>query len=176
MEFLFIFIFFIAALIELAFWLLIFKLIVYIIKRAIKSRNYQSFKQNTISENSVNLSKEFADITLSDLIKFNNKTSSIYKDNFVDVSNNKLELFNVSDINTLKDYFYDIFYRFEKALNNLDYQQLKYLSTDQIYENFYTGIELDINNGNKRIIDSIEKKKIIIYELEVLLLNKLYQL
>ena len=166
MEFLFIFIFFIAALIELAFWLLIFKLIVYIIKRAIKSRNYQSFKQNTISENSVNLSKEFADITLSDLIKFNNKTSSIYKDNFVDVSNNKLELFNVSDINTLKEYFYDIFYRFEKALNNLDYQQLKYLSTDQIYENFYTGIELDINNGNKRIIDSIEKKKIIIYELD----------
>ncbi len=166
MEFLFTFIFFIAALIEVAFWILVFKLIIYIIKRAIKRSNYESFKQNTISEDNVNLAKEYADITLSDLVKFKAKTSSIYKENFVDVSNNKLELFNVSDINTLKEYFYDIFYRFEKALNNLDYQQLKHLSTDQIYENFYTGIELDINNGNKRIIDNVEKKKVIIYELD----------
>ena len=166
MEFLFIFIFFIAALMELAFWLLIFKLIVYIIKRVIKNKNYYSFKQDTISENGLNLEKKYADISLNDLLKFNSKTSSIYKDNFVDVRNNKLDLFNVSDINTLKDYFYDIFYKFEKALNNLDYQQLKQLSTDQIYENFSTGIELDINNGNKKIIDSIEKKKVIIYELD----------
>ena len=166
MELLFVFIFLVAAFIELAFWVLIFKLVIYVIKRAIRRNNYEAFKQNTISENSVNLAREYADITLNDLVKFKSKTSSIYNENFVDVSNNKLDLFNVSDINTLKDYFYDIFYRFEKALNNLDYQQLKHLSTDQIYENFYTGIELDINNGNKRIIDSVEKKKVIIYELD----------
>lgn len=166
MELFFPIIFLVAILIEFAFWIFIFKIVFQIIKKIVRKNNYESFKHNTISGNGLNLEKEYADISINDLIRFNSKTNSVYNKNFVDVSNNKLEVFNVSDINTLKEYFYDIFYKFEKALNNLDYQQLKHLSTDQIYENYYIGIELDINNGNKKIIDSIEKKKVIIYELD----------
>ena len=123
------------------------------------------FKQDTIPENTI-ITSNYNDLSLSDLIRFRSKVSDIYKDNFRDVSSNKLDLFNVTDINILKDYFYNIFLQFEESLNKLDYQQLKLLCSDQLYENYYTGIDLDIKNGYKRIIDNIEKKKMIIYELD----------
>lgn len=98
--------------------------------------------------------------------KDSNSNSSKYKNNYIDVSKSKLAKFNTDDINLLKDYFYDIFYRFEVAYNNLDYNIMKMLSTKELYENYYTGISLNLKVGKKKILDKIEPKKVIIYELD----------
>ena len=128
--------------------------------------NKKYFKNNVIYGTTINPNNDFLDITLNDLTTFKNKTNQIYKENYKDVSSNKLELFNVTDIDELKDYFYKIFYDFERAYNNLDYQTMKALSTSQLFENYYTGITLDLKEGNKRIIDNIKRKKMTIYELD----------
>lgn len=97
-------------------------------------------------------------------------TSIDNKDNchrtYEDVSKEVLEKFNTEDINLLKDYFYDMFLSFENAYNNLDYNIMKILSTKQLYQNYYTGISLDLKAGKKKIISDIEKKKVIIFELD----------
>ena len=92
----------------------------------------------------------------SNVVKANNSdlTKSKYRE-YVDVSNAKLAKFNTDDLESLKDYIYDIFYKFEVAYNNLDYNVMKMLSTKQLYQNYYTGITLDLKVGKKRIIDSI---------------------
>ena len=81
-------------------------------------------------------------------------TSIDNKDNchrtYEDVSKEVLEKFNTEDINLLKDYFYDMFLSFENAYNNLDYNIMKILSTKQLYQNYYTGISLDLKAGKKK--------------------------
>lgn len=91
-----------------------------------------------------------------------NKYARVYND----VSKSELAKFNTDDINTLKDYFYNIFLDFEKAYNNLDYNVMKILSTKELYQNYYTGISLDLKVGRKRIISDIEKKHVVIFELD----------
>ena len=85
---------------------------------------------------------------------------------YKDVTKDKLEKFNITDINTLKDFVYDTFYQFELAYNNLDYNVMKSISTKELYNNYYTGISLDLKTGKKRIINDIERKKVIIYGLD----------
>ena len=97
---------------------------------------------------------------------------SQYENRYRDVSKSKLAKFNTDDINTLKKYFYDIFYRFEVAYNRLDYNEMKLLSTRQLYENYHTGITLDLKVGRKKVIDSIVKKDVIIYELDTTLIKQ----
>ena len=75
-------------------------------------------------------------------------------------------MFNTDNLALLKDYFYDIFLRFENAYNNLDYNEMKILSTKQLFQNYYTGITLDLKIGQKKIINNIERKRVIIYELD----------
>ena len=83
-----------------------------------------------------------------------------------DVSKEALQKFNTDDINSLKDYFYGMFLEFENAYNNLDYNMMKILSTKQLFQNYYTGMSLDLKIGKKKIISDIEKKKVIIFELD----------
>ena len=96
------------------------------------------------------------------------KNNVMFIDDFLaykDVSKSVLEKFNTNDINELKTYFYNKFLEFENAYNNLDYNMMKMLSTEQMYENYYTGISLDLKAGRKRIIKDIEKKKVILFDL-----------
>ncbi len=133
----------------LLFYGFIIKIIVNSIRRA-SSRKY--FKNNVVTHN--------------DYDKYINSNTKGKNNVYVDVSKDKLEMFNTDDINTLKNYFYDIFVKFETAYNNLDYNLMKMLSTKQLFQNYYTGITLDLQVGKKRIINDIKKKKVIIYELD----------
>lgn len=128
-------------------WVVVIRAIVQVFKR---KENYKYFKNNVVTIN-------------NSLTKSNN---SKYQRNYNDVSKEKLDAFNVSDINDLKDYFYEIFVKFEKAYNNLDYNAMKMISTKQLFQNYYTGMNLNIKVGQKKIIDNIERKKVVIYELD----------
>lgn len=95
----------------------------------------------------------------------NNIQSSLSKRIYRDVPKSRLELFNTDNINNVKDYFYDIFLRFEIAYNNLDYNMMRLLSTKELYENYYLGITLDLKAGQKKIINDVQRKKVIIFDL-----------
>ncbi len=82
-----------------------------------------------------------------------------------DIKKEKLATFNTDNLEGLKDMFYNQFLQFEKAYNNLDYHTMRIVSTKQLYYNYYTGITLDLRAGDKRIIDDIERKNMIIYDL-----------
>lgn len=105
-----------------------------------------------------------------------NGKSSKYAKDYNDVSKDKLAMFNTDDINALKGYFYEIFYNFETAYNNLDYRMMKLLSTEQLYENYHTGISLDLKYGKKKVISNIQKRKVIIYELDSTMLKQVASL
>lgn len=126
-------------------WGFVIKTIITAFKRT-KVHNY--FKNNVINNNVMNFS--------------NNKSRKVY----TDVSKTILAKFNTDDINSLKDYFYNKFVEFETAYNNLDLNVMKLLSTKQLFYNYQTGINLDLKAGKKRIINSIERKKVIIFELD----------
>lgn len=128
-------------------WFVVIRSIVQVFRR---KGNYRYFKNNVVTINS----------------SLNKSNNSKYQRNYNDVSKEKLDAFNVSDINDLKDYFYEIFVKFEKAYNNLDYNAMKMISTKQLFQNYYTGMNLNIKAGQKKIIDNIERKKVIIYELD----------
>lgn len=66
----------------------------------------------------------------------------------------------------LKDYLYDIFYKFETAYNNLDYGNMRSLSTKQLFQKYYTGITLNLKVGRKKVINNINRENIIIYEVD----------
>lgn len=89
-----------------------------------------------------------------------------YKRMYKDVPKSTLANFNTDDIDSLKEYFYGMFLEFENAYNNLDYNKMKILSTKQLYQNYYTGINIDIKAGKKKIISDIEKKNVILFELD----------
>lgn len=136
----------IRSMITIIIWVFIIKLGIELIRR---KNNRRYFKNNVV----VNHQLE---------IKGKNK----YEKEYIDVSKDKLAEFNTEDINSLKDYFYNIFLEFENAYNNLDYNMMKILTTKQMYQNYYTGISLDLKVGRKRIIRDIEKKKVIVFELD----------
>ena len=124
---------------------LVFKTIFQAIKR---NSNHNYFKNNVVYFKNID------------------SNYSKYKNNYIDVGKNELAKFNTDDINLLKDYFYDIFYQFEVAYNSLDYSKMKLMCTKQLYQNYYTGISLNLKIGKKKIIDNIVRKKVIIYELD----------
>ena len=109
-------------------------LIFYIIKR---NKNKKAFKSMVISSKN----KEFTDINPS-----------------------KLDGFDITDISKLKMYLYDIFYRFETAYNNVDYNTMYNLSTSKLYDLYHTNIVLNLKFDEKKIIDQIELKKMLITE------------
>ena len=128
--------------IELIFNFTIFYFIVKVIRHTfLRNNTHDYFKNNVV---------------------FNKKE----KHEYVDISKEQLEKFNTTDLNGLKDMFYKMFEEFEIAYNNLDYDQMKRLTTSQMYNNYYTGIKLDLEVGKKRIINNLKRKKVIIYELD----------
>lgn len=128
--------------------IIIFIIVIYIIKKVFQTiarqLNRKFFKNNVVYNYDVNSKKKL----------------------YTDVSKENLEMFKVDDINTLKDFFYNIFLEFENAYNNLDYNMMKILSTKQLFNNYYTGISLDLKTGKKRIITDIERKKVTIFGLD----------
>lgn len=138
----------IEVIINIAVWVFIFRLISNSFKRK-SNRNY--FKNNVI---------------INKKIETKTGKGNKYQRTYEDVSKSALEKFNTDDINVLKDYFYGMFLDFETAYNNLDYNMMKILSTKQLYQNYYTGMSLDLKVGKKKIISDIEKKKVIIFELD----------
>ena len=146
--FLVVFFYIIAIIIHVSFWAFILKVIINSIRR---SASHRYFKSNVVTQTSNDLKLD----------------SNLPKNNiYIDVPKSKLEMFNTDNIDSLKDYFYDIFVNFENSYNSLDYTMMKLLSTKQLFNNYYTGITLDLKVGQKRIIDKIEKSKVIIYELD----------
>ncbi len=139
----------IVKIIPVLFWILVIRSIINSIRR-LSSREY--FKNNIVTHN--------------DYDKYIDSNTKGKNNIYVDVSKDKLEIFNTTDINTLKDYFYDIFLKFEVAYNNLDYNIMKMISTKQLFQKYYTGITLDLKVGKKRIINNIQKKQIILYEVD----------
>lgn len=133
--------------INFTFWFLIIKIIFNLIQR-IKMHKY--FKSNVVNNN----------------IKYKKDYNYNKKSKYNDVSKEKLLKFNTDNIDGLKDHIYNIFFSFEKAYNNLDYNMMKILSTKQMFQNYYTGISLDLKVGKKKIIENIERKNVVIYELE----------
>lgn len=128
--------------------IIIFIIVIYIIKKVFQTiarqLNRKFFKNNVVYNYDVNSKKKL----------------------YTDISKENLDMFKVDDINALKDFFYNIFLEFEKAYNNLDYNMMKMLSTKQLFNNYYTGISLDLKTGKKRIITDIERKKVTIFGLD----------
>lgn len=136
---------------EVFFPIFFFMFVVKIVTNAIKrKKSHDYFKSNVVSNSNY-----------LDNLK-DKKNKNIYKD----VSKSMLATFNTDNIDSLKDFFYDIFYKFETAYNNLDYNMMKILSTKQLFNNYYTGITLDLEVGKKKIINNIRKKNVIIYGLD----------
>jgi len=125
--------------INITIFYIIFSTIIKVIKRA-SNRKY--FKSNIIINNNINSKKE----------------------KYTDISKDELATFNTDNLEAFKNYFYKIFVDFENAYNNLDYNTMKSLSTKQLFHNYHTGITLDLEAGKKRIINNIQKRKVIIYE------------
>lgn len=130
-------------------WFLIIKVIINAFKR---NKNHNYFKNNVIKNQSYE----------TNVSRTNNKYKRIYKD----VSKEVLSTFNTDNINTLKDFFYSKFLEFEISYNNLDYNIMRVLSTKQLFQNYYTGITLDLKAGKKRIISDIVRKNVIVFELD----------
>ena len=133
----------------LPFFVLFFNLfIIKMISDAIRRSNiHRFFKQNVVMD-------PFKEL------------ENLAKNCYVDVSRAELEKFHTDDLEALKNYFYNLFWQFETAYNNLDYFVMKSLSTKQLYQNYYTGIRLDLQVGKKKIVEQITRKNVIIYELD----------
>lgn len=86
------------------------------------------------------------------------------KETYKDISKSKLEDLVINDLDRLKDYLYDIFYNFENAYNSLDYNALYNTSTDKLYNKYHTNILLNLKFAQKKIIDQIKRKDVIIYD------------
>lgn len=138
--------------VEVWFNIWIWWLIIKAIGKAIKKATTNKFFHNNVVVTNPDLSKKYSDL------------ATLKKGEYIDISKEQLAEFNTEDLETFKNYFYKLFISFENAYNNLDYNMMKTLSTKQLYQNYYTGITLDLEAGNKRIIDNIQKKKVIIYE------------
>lgn len=138
----FILVFVIVAISQAAIIFTIFKVVAEIFKSFKRKSTTNFFKSNVI----------------------HNSNTTTQREKYVDISKKELATFNTDDLDTFKNYFYKIFVDFENAYNNLDYNTMKSLSTKQLFHNYHTGITLDLEIGKKRIINNIQKKKVIIYE------------
>lgn len=122
------------------------------ISDSIRIANTVKFFQSSIIV--PNNRKDFQDTT--------NGKKNIYKD----VPQYKLDRLDVDDIDTLKDYLFDIFYKFEMAYNNLDYNEMRILTTKQLFQKYHTGISLNLKVGKKKVINDVKREKMTIYEVD----------
>lgn len=110
----------------------------------------------------INIMRYFKNTIVSKIDSNDTRKANVYND----VAKYKLDRLNIDDINLLKDYLYDIFYRFEMAYNNLDYAEMRLLSTKQLFEKYHTGITLNLKVGKKKVINDIKREKVVVYEVD----------
>lgn len=137
-------------LVEIFITIFLYIIIGKIINKFCRRKSHIYFKNNVVKNDNY-------------LANLKNKTN---KNIFKDISSDILKTFNTDNIDSLKDFFYDMFYKFEIAYNSLDYNIMKTLSTKQLFNNYYTGITLDLKSGQKKVISDIERKEVIIYGLD----------
>ena len=128
-------------------WVTIIKIVFRIIKQTI---NIAFFKKSVI-KNTDDFFKPNKEVTFKD---------------FKDVDKDKLAIFDTDDINKLKDYFYEMFLNFENAYNTLDFNKMHDLLTNQLYQNYYTGLSLNMKYGEKKIVENVKKKNMLIYDID----------
>lgn len=128
-------------------WITIIKIVFRIIKQTI---NIAFFKKSVI-KNTDDFFKPNKEVTFKD---------------FKDVDKDKLAIFDTDDINKLKDYFYEMFLNFENAYNTLDFNKMHDLLTNQLYQNYYTGLSLNMKYGEKKIVENVKKKNMLIYDID----------
>lgn len=128
-------------------WVTIIKIVFRIIKQTI---NMVFFKKSVIKN----------------MDKFFKSSKDVNANGFKDVSKNKLAIFDTDDINKLKDYFYEMFLNFENAYNTLDFNTMHDLLTNQLYNNYYTGLSINMRYGEKKIVENIKKKSMLIYDID----------
>lgn len=133
---------------------------------AFKRSSINKFFKNNVVETFFEQNKQYVKtINAYSSNKQNHKNDiQLFQDKYVDVNAKVLEEFKINDIKSLKKYLFEIFTKFEKAYNELDFNTMKSLSTSQLYQNYYTGIKLDMQDGNKKMIDEIKLKDIIVFE------------
>lgn len=115
------------------FWPISLPLLIYYIIKKKNNRNY--FKDNVVTTK-----KDYTDIDPRDLVGF-----------------------DITDVSKLKVYLFDIFDRFERAYNSLDYNTLYNLSTSELYNKYHTNLVVNTKLDEKRIIEKIELKRMIIF-------------
>ena len=128
-------------------WITIIRIVFRIIKQTI---NIAFFKKSVI-KNTDDFFKPNKEVTFKD---------------FKDVDKDKLAIFDTDDINKLKDYFYEMFLNFENAYNTLDFNKMHDLLTNQLYQNYYTGLSLNMKYGEKKIVENVKKKNMLIYDID----------
>ena len=96
----------------------------------------------------------------------NSIIDEVIPNRYKDVSKAKLDEYHIDDIGSFKNSLFEIFEEFEKAYNSLDYNTMKQISTGQLYEQYYTGISLNIKDGKKKVIDDINRKKIVVFAID----------
>lgn len=107
-------------------------------------------------------------------------TRSYFKENVITVShdsqrlrrslykpltNKEIEAYHINNVEAFKDMLFEIFKTFENAYNSLDYNMMKINSTSEIFNNYYTGISLDLKIGKKKVIEDVKRSSLIIYEM-----------
>ena len=105
----------------------------------------------------------------------NNVINNLQESKYKDVSKDRLEYFHIDDIGSFKNSLYEIFEEFEKAYNSLDYNTMKQISTSQLYENYYTGMSLNITDGKKKVIDDIVRKQVVVFAIDSTTVKQIVQ-
>lgn len=82
------------------------------------------------------------------------------------VPGDKFILIDVEDIPSFRDMLFDKFILFENSYNSLDYEMMKACCSKELFDKYYTNIILNLNIGNKRILNNVEKERLLIYDLK----------
>ena len=86
------------------------------------------------------------------------------KKQYYDISPSKLEGFDISDLSNLKMYLTEKFLAFENAFNKLDFNTMYNICTEKMYNLYHSNITVNLKFEEKKIIDQIEIKKVIILD------------
>ncbi len=83
---------------------------------------------------------------------------------YYDIAPSKLEGLDISDLYNLKRYLTEKFITFENAYNNLDFNTMYNVCTEKMYNLYHSNITINLKFEEKKIIDQIEIKKVIIFD------------
>lgn len=145
--------------------LLLFNLMPIIIIVVIIATIYRIYKKNATDINAIrglfNTAKayNYFDIKPADILK--NTKEKEYKELTKSRYENELKINNVE---AFKNHLWEIFKTFGNAYNDLDLITMKNYTSDELFNQYDTGIKMDIKNGIKNIIRDIRKERFIVYD------------